>query len=449
MKKTTKKSRAIIGCLLSLSLCLRSLSVPCAAAEPEDEVYTDEEYTDGDYRYFLMKWQEGKVASITDYTGTETKLFIPDTLGGYPVKEIHTIFSGNNKNITEIHLPNSIDGPMNGLGGTLCSLPELSAIQVNDDNPGLASRDGVLYSKDFSTIWAYPAAKTDASYVMPDTVEHFGLSGNKFLKELTFSSNEHCTSTSEAVCFGSSLEKVIMPPNITRVDNESFENCKNLKEIQWSENTTSIGHFAFYGCSSLTDVKLPPSVVHLDAAAFAYCENLRSIELPYGLKIINSSAFLDDTALKTVTIPDSVTNIGQDAFRECPAKIKKAPYLKREAINDGGRKTYRYRAKIKAGKKGKKKTYLAKNITQFQADKDSVKLKKGTSQSLKTIVYIKEKKVGALDPSSRILSFSSDNEKVASVTKKGVVRGKKKGVANIDVTLRTTGESYPVKVRVK
>ena len=59
-------------------------------------------------------------------------------------------------------------------------------------------------------------------------------------------------------------------------------------------SVTSIGSYAFYGCSGLTSVSIPNSVTS-----------------------IGYSAFWDCSSLASVTIPNSVTSIGERAFDEC------------------------------------------------------------------------------------------------------------------------------------
>lgn len=96
--------------------------------------------------------------------------------------------------------------------------------------------------------------------------------------------------------------------------------ANQITRIHLPEGLTSIGEFAFYGCSALTDIHIPDSVQkigryafrcsyalsklllgvsieYIDYGAFEYCTNLDSIVLPQKLQYIGSNAFKYDTKL--------------------------------------------------------------------------------------------------------------------------------------------------------
>ena len=77
---------------------------------------------------------------------------------------------------------------------------------------------------------------------------------------------------------------------------------------------TSIGQYAFQGCSSLTSISIPNSVASIGDYAFGDCTALTSITIPDSVTSILSYAFASCTSLTSLTIPDSVTSIEEQAF---------------------------------------------------------------------------------------------------------------------------------------
>ena len=80
---------------------------------------------------------------------------------------------------------------------------------------------------------------------------------------------------------------------------------------------TSIGNFAFDGCSGLTSVTIPNSVTSIRSEAFRGCSNLTSVTIPNSVTRIGSHTFYQCSGLTSVTIPNSVTSIEDYAFAGC------------------------------------------------------------------------------------------------------------------------------------
>jgi len=80
---------------------------------------------------------------------------------------------------------------------------------------------------------------------------------------------------------------------------------------------TSIGGYAFYGCTGLTSVTIPNSVTSIGKMAFDGCRGLTSVTIPNSVTSIGESAFANCSGLTSVTIPNSVTSIGEGAFGNC------------------------------------------------------------------------------------------------------------------------------------
>ena len=83
------------------------------------------------------------------------------------------------------------------------------------------------------------------------------------------------------------------------------------------ESVTSIGDYAFSGCSGLTSVTIPESVTSIGGNAFSGCSGLTSVTIPESVTSIGSYAFYGCSGLTSVTIPESVTSIGSYAFSGC------------------------------------------------------------------------------------------------------------------------------------
>ena len=64
---------------------------------------------------------------------------------------------------------------------------------------------------------------------------------------------------------------------------------------------TSIGNYAFSGCTSLTSIEIPNSITSIGNYAFDNCASLTSIEIPSSIVIICNYAFDGCSSLTTIT----------------------------------------------------------------------------------------------------------------------------------------------------
>ena len=66
----------------------------------------------------------------------------------------------------------------------------------------------------------------------------------------------------------------------------------DLNEIYSHYNITTIGRYAFYGCSSLTTIDIPSSVTAIGGSAFRNCTSLTTIAIPDGVTAIEREYLL-------------------------------------------------------------------------------------------------------------------------------------------------------------
>jgi hypothetical protein len=90
-----------------------------------------------------------------------------------------------------------------------------------------------------------------------------------------------------------------------------------ITEVRIENGVTSIGAFAFEGCTGLTTVTIAPSVTSIGKYAFCGCTGLTAIHIPDGVTNIGELAFESCSGLVELFIPDSVTSVGEQAFRSC------------------------------------------------------------------------------------------------------------------------------------
>ena len=108
-----------------------------------------------------------------------------------------------------------------------------------------------------------------------------------------------------------------IPNSVTSIGNYAFAGCSGLTSITIPNSVTGIGNYAFAGCSGLTSITIPNSVTGIGSYAFYACPGLTSITIPNSVTGIGSYAFYACPGLTSVTIGNSVTYIGDYAFAEC------------------------------------------------------------------------------------------------------------------------------------
>ena len=126
-------------------------------------------------------------------------------------------------------------------------------------------------------------------------------------------------------CLNKDLKRIVIPNSVTSIGDYAFSGCSSLTSITIPNSVVSIGSYAFSGCYRLTNITIPNSVASIGDWAFYDCSSLISITIPNSVVSIGDCAFCRCSSLASVTIPDSVTSIGNHAFEDCSS-------LKRVAI---------------------------------------------------------------------------------------------------------------------
>jgi len=250
---------------------------------------------------------------------TEYEVIIPSSVNSagvkYSVTQIGEQAFCFNNNLTNVTIPNCvthiggaafanctgltnliIGKSVTHIGDAAFSLcVNLKTIEVDKDNQSYASVDGVLLSKDMTSLLAYPSDKAEEKYTIPDGVIHIGNGAFRQCSRLT---------------------SVTLPESVTQIGACSFEKCTNLNHLIIGKNVTHIYFRAFHSCNKLKNVTLPDSVVSIGEGAFAYCNTLTNVIIGKGVTRIEEDTFAA-CSLTKITLPDNVTHIEDYAFAGC------------------------------------------------------------------------------------------------------------------------------------
>lgn len=149
------------------------------------------------------------------------------------------------------------------------------------------------------------------------------------------------------------LSVIAIPNDVVSFGQQAFLNCISLLRIPMPNRLTSIGNMAFSGCNSITEISIPASVSYLGDGIVKNCQNIERINvepkntnfaskdgvlytstldelLIYPVahdgetyQVLKSAskiapfAFVNAKKLKHLTLPEVMASIGEDAFIGC------------------------------------------------------------------------------------------------------------------------------------
>ena len=258
------------------------------------------------------------------------KIVFPST-----VKSVGEYAFDNCDNLTEIVLNEGIEeikdyafmdsavkainfpSTLKNITGKIFYRSPLEKITVSSLNPWYTSKDGVLFNKEMTVLYMYPADREISSYIVPDSVEKVGDYAFCYSKLKEIAIPDSVKNLGEGVFWGSSIESLVLPDSVISIGSHLCMMCKSLKTIEIGDGLTSLENATFFSCESLEKVKIGNSMIDLGYEAFGGCTSLKEVQLPDGLLNIGKVTFEDCTSLETINFPKSLEIIGERAFESC------------------------------------------------------------------------------------------------------------------------------------
>lgn len=120
----------------------------------------------------------------------------------------------------------------------------------------------------------------------------------------------------------SSLRRIILPPTLEKIGENSFYACYSLEEVIIPDSVVKLGNGCFCGCTSLSSVTIPLGISEIPVSCFRACVKLEKVNIPYNIHKIGAYAFSGCTGLETVTLGEELKEIGERAFFMCDALEK-------------------------------------------------------------------------------------------------------------------------------
>ncbi|MBR4308391.1 MAG: leucine-rich repeat domain-containing protein [Oscillospiraceae bacterium] len=131
--------------------------------------------------------------------------------------------------------------------------------------------------------------------------------------ELTFDPGRGAITACSAGVTVVQIPEQINGVQVTTIGEFAFFGCTALSAVSFPAGLTTIERYAFNRCTALTVAELPDSVTSIGAGAFLFCSDLKNVSIPAGVKELGNSAFGACSSLKEIVVSEENAHYSTDA----------------------------------------------------------------------------------------------------------------------------------------
>ena len=202
----------------------------------------------------------------------------------------------------------------------------MTTINVDQNNPNFMSMNGMLFSKDTTTLVECLITKNGVAS-LPQSTRHLATNAFAYCQNITrVDLPENLSSIGYWAFVGNlRLSNIVIPSTVTHIAPNPFANCPALTYLSIAEGNThyymdgmmiySAGGDSLISCHKSADSVFLPSTLHY-VNGFAGNSNVKHVHLPDGVTTIGSEAF-NGSSLVSIDLPDHLHFIDIFAFCNC------------------------------------------------------------------------------------------------------------------------------------
>ena len=199
-----------------------------------------------------------------------TELILPES-----VENIISFAFCGCESITSIRIPASVKT----FDGSCFAGCRIKGYELDPRNPYFTVVDGVIYTKDLSTLVAFPSEFPNKHFNVPDTTRTIGFGAFMDSKIESITLPDGLLAIKGWAFQGSSIKSISIPDSVKEVGELAFRFCEGLEHIRLLNGLTNIPEQLFYGCQNLHTLHVPASVKTIEGTNLAWSHALRIVEI--------------------------------------------------------------------------------------------------------------------------------------------------------------------------